>query len=255
MTPDALKDADPSRTDLKGALREALATYNGDPRHPVVAETIERLTRLNPTPTPARNSNLLEGNWQLISAPIFPGGTQLADGHYSYTLGRLAFNLFQPKDLPVIIEQVFQPVLPIGEGPQSTHDIVVNFTIASPPLPPLEGIVRNLGVCQPASDTTLQVQFTGGVLEPAAGTDLKQWKEIFEKPDPPASRSIKEWLQHQLLKVMFGVVPPKELAADTGRVEFQLKRSPKGTLSVLYLDEELRITKGQRETVLICERH
>ncbi len=33
-----------------------------------------------------------------------------------------------------------------------------------------------------------------------------------------------------------------------------MKRSPKGRLEVLYLDEELRITKGEKGTVLVCER-
>jgi hypothetical protein len=42
--------------------------------------------------------------------------------------------------------------------------------------------------------------------------------------------------------------------AETGRIEFQMKRSPKGALDILYLDEELRITKGQKETVLVCDR-
>ncbi len=33
-----------------------------------------------------------------------------------------------------------------------------------------------------------------------------------------------------------------------------MNKSPKGKLQILYLDEELRITKGNRETVLVCQR-
>ncbi|MEQ8957811.1 MAG: PAP/fibrillin family protein [Coleofasciculus sp. C2-GNP5-27] len=33
-----------------------------------------------------------------------------------------------------------------------------------------------------------------------------------------------------------------------------MKRSPKGKLELLYLDEELRITRGEKGTVLVCER-
>lgn len=241
-------------TALKLSLREALATYGGDPRHPRIVEIIERLAALNPTSAPARCAKMLNGNWVLISAPIFPDGKRQPDGTYRYTLGRLAFNMFQPTDLTVIIHQVFQPVFPIGDGAQCTHDIVVNFAIATPNVPSLQGVVRNLGICEPASDTVLQVQFTGGVLEPAADTNLQQWNEIFENPPPSASGGMKDWFQNQLLKLIFGLVPPAGLEPETGRIEFQMRRSPKGALTILYLDEELRITKGQRETVLICER-
>jgi len=41
---------------------------------------------------------------------------------------------------------------------------------------------------------------------------------------------------------------------QTGRVSFKMQRSPKGKLEVLYLDEELRITRGGRGTVVVCER-
>jgi len=41
---------------------------------------------------------------------------------------------------------------------------------------------------------------------------------------------------------------------QTGRVSFKMQRSPKGKLELLYLDEELRITRGERGTVLVCER-
>lgn len=254
MASDALKDADYSRTLFKNQLRQALAVYEGDPHHARVTELIDCLVALNPTSNPAQNLELLEGNWRLISAPIFPDGKWLPDGTYSYTLGRLAFNMFQPSDLTVVIQQVFQPVFPTGKGTQHTHDIVVDFAIAHPNHPPLRGIVRNLGLCEPSSAAVLQVQFTGGILEPAPDTDLQQWKAVFENPTPTSRRSAKEWFQSQVLKFMFGLVPPKGLEAATGKAEFTMRRSPKGSLTILYLDDELRITRGQRETLLICER-
>jgi len=33
-----------------------------------------------------------------------------------------------------------------------------------------------------------------------------------------------------------------------------MKRSPKGKLELLYLDEELRITRGEKGTVVVCEQ-
>jgi len=56
------------------------------------------------------------------------------------------------------------------------------------------------------------------------------------------------------LKFMFGLVPPDGVDPETGRSEFQMKRSPNGSLEILYLDEELRITNGEQGTVLVCER-
>jgi hypothetical protein len=33
-----------------------------------------------------------------------------------------------------------------------------------------------------------------------------------------------------------------------------MTRSPRGNLEILYLDNDLRITKGEKGTVLVCER-
>ena len=41
---------------------------------------------------------------------------------------------------------------------------------------------------------------------------------------------------------------------ETGEVAFAMKRSPKGSLEIIYLDEELRITRGNKGTVVVCER-
>lgn len=57
-----------------------------------------------------------------------------------------------------------------------------------------------------------------------------------------------------VLKFMFGLVKPEAMNPKTGEVSFTMKRSPKGHLRVLYLDEELRITRGEKGTVLVCER-
>jgi len=252
MTPNTISST--ARLTAKATLHQALADHDGNPAHPAVAAAIEALAPLNPTPAPTQTPELLEGQWRLISAPSFPDGEQLADGSYCYRLGRLAFNMFHPRDLNVVINQVWQPVWPIQEGPQRSHDIVVAFTIRQDTVPPLQGIVRNLGVCEPASDTALRVWFTGGILEPAQGTDMAQWHRIFGDQTKASHTSLKDWFQGLFLKLMFGLVPPTAMAPDTGRVEFTIQRSPQGSLTILYLDEELRITRGHKETVLICDR-
>jgi hypothetical protein len=254
MTFDPITPQNQARADAKQVLRDSLTAHNGDPKNGKVAAAIDRLVSLNPTPDPTRQTDSLDGDWRLISAPSFPDGELREDGTYAYTLGRLAFNMFQPKALKVLIDQVSQPVFPIAGSSQRTHDIVVEFTTLSHDFPPLRGIVRNLGVCEPGSDTALQVQFTGGTLEPTAGTDLQAWHNMFNQPSASSGFKPKEWFQDLFLKVMFGLVAPDGIDPGTGRSEFQMKRSPKGSLEILYLDDELRITKGEKGTVLVCER-
>jgi hypothetical protein len=154
------------RKAAKSKLRDVLQTYGGDTKHEAVATAIEQLISLNPTAAPTRQETLMHGNWVLINAPNFPDGERREDGKYAYTLGRLAFNMFEPKQLKLVIDRVSQPVIPTGNGQQRTHDIIVEFTTIDENTPTLQGIVQNLGTCEPIQDTMLQVQFTGGVLKP-----------------------------------------------------------------------------------------
>jgi hypothetical protein len=243
------------RKAAKTMLREALATYEGNTKHEAVIAAIERLVSLNPTVLPARSETLMDGRWLLISAPNFPNGEHRADGKYIYTLGRLAFNMFEPTSLKIAIDRVLQPVIPLGNGQQRTHDIIVEFTTVDENTPTLQGVVRNLGVCEPADDNVLQVQFTGGELAPKNQNEMEAWKDIFGEQSKPARKGLKEILMTGFLKVMFGIVPPQGMDGQTGRVSFKMQRSPKGKLELLYLDEELRITRGERGRVLVCERH
>ncbi|WP_287521037.1 PAP/fibrillin family protein [Okeania sp. SIO2C2] len=72
--------------------------------------------------------------------------------------------------------------------------------------------------------------------------------------DKLSKKGLKEQLMSVFLKLIFGLVPPKGMNTETGEISVTMKRSPKGRLEVLYLDEELRITRGEKGTVLVCER-
>lgn len=238
----------------KAALREALAAYGGDTKNEIVAAAIQKLCYLTSTAAPAQGSPLLDGEWLLISAPNFPQGEQREDGKFVFTLGRLAFNMFQPAELKVVIDRVLQPVLPLGNGEERCHDIIVEFTTVDERLPKLAGVVRNIGVCQPISDTVLKVKFTGGILAPQDPKKMDDWKAVFGEQRQRSSKSLKEKLMSSVFRVIFGIVPPKTMNSETGEVSFTIHRPPKGNLEILYLDEELRITRGERGTVLVCER-
>ena len=243
-----------TREKAKEELRKTLVAHAGNTKHEEVVAAIQALSHLNPAEAPAYENPLLDGNWLLISAPNFPGKLQSGDGRCIYTLGRLAFNMFQPTDLEVAIHKVRQPVLPVGRGEQRTHDIVVEFSTISEQLPRIEGIVRNTGLCQPKDKTHLQVWFTGGLLIPKKQTDLEAWKTLFGSQTKQVNHSFKERIERVLLRLMFGIVPPRGFDPETEQISFEMKRSPKGNLELIYLDEELRITKGEKGTILICER-
>ena len=245
------------REQAKLDLKNALAAHNGDTKHEAVVEAIAFLASLNPTNHPAENQALLEGNWLLINAPIFPDRLEDEENRYVYTLGRLAFNKFEPVNLRVAIERVSQPVFATEKENEYTHDIVVEFKIIDEGFPQLKGIVRNLAVCYPLDRDTVQVRFTGGELTPKDNQDpeqIKQWLNIFGNVQKTSQVALLDRLKFWFVQTMFGIGKVSAIDTETGKKSFAIKKSPKGLLKLLYLDEELRITKGNRGTVLVCQR-
>ncbi len=112
------------RDSAKQALFAALKNHNGDTKNELVVAAIEKLASLNPNSAPTENGSLLEGNWLLINAPNFPGRQEDDRGRCIYTLGRLAFNMFEPVELLVEIERVLQPVFPNVQ--MRTHRILTH---------------------------------------------------------------------------------------------------------------------------------
>ena len=241
------------RKAAKEKLKDVLATYGGNTKHEAVITAINQLVNLNPTVAPTRNEALLTGLWLLISAPNFPNGELQPDGKYVYTLGRLAFNMFQPVKLKVAIERVLHPIIPLDNG-QHTHDIIVEFITVDENAPQIKGIVRNLAISEPTDDHILQVKFTGATLTPQNQNQMKAWKAIFGEQSKPDKTNLKEKLMNKILRIMFGIVPPQGMDLKTGEVSFKMKKSPKGNIKFIYLDEELQITKGEKGMILICER-
>lgn len=245
------------RERAKANLYQALKDYNGNTKHQAVADAIARIASLNPTSNSAQDRTLLEGNWLLISAPNFPGRLEDESNRYVYTLGRLAFNKFQPVNLRVVLERVSQPVFATETENEYSHDIVVEFKIIDKDFPELKGIVKNLAVCSPVDEDTVQVKFTGAELTPLADRDpeqIAQWLEIFGNKEQVAQIPWLDRLKLWFVQTMFGIGKVSAINPKTGKQFFEIDKSPKGKLKLLYLDEELRITKGNRETVLVCQR-
>lgn len=245
------------RETAKTALKTALTNHYGNTKHSAVVDAIALLSSLNPTPNPAEHQALLEGNWLLISAPNFPGRLEDKSHRFVYTLGRLAFNKFEPVDLRIALERVSQPVFATEKENEYSHDIVVEFKIIDENYPELHGIVKNLAVCSPVDADTVQVEFTGGELMPStdsSSADCKQWQEIFNSDRSLSKISLLERFKFWLIQTMFGIGKVSAIDPATGKQSFTINKSPKGKLKLLYLDEELRITRGNRETILVCKR-
>ncbi|MGK7938264.1 MAG: PAP/fibrillin family protein [Xenococcaceae cyanobacterium] len=252
-----MMDTQTPRDIAKTALIEALKTHGGDTKNKKVVEAIEKLVSFNPESAPTENGRLLEGNWLLINAPNFPDRQPDPQNRYIYTLGRLAFNMFEPVGLKVEIERVLQPVLPTGKGNERTHDIIVEFKTIDENLPELKGIVKNLALCYPKNQDTVKVKFTGGELiplEPQDAEKRKAWLAVFGQESKKSQLGFRERMMSFLIKWMFGMSKTSAIDPQTGKRAFTMKKSPQGNLKVLYLDEDLRITRGNRGTVLVCQR-
>eukprot|EP00529_Nitzschia_sp_RCC80_P023361 CAMPEP_0113482970 /NCGR_PEP_ID=MMETSP0014_2-20120614/23193_1 /TAXON_ID=2857 /ORGANISM="Nitzschia sp." /LENGTH=467 /DNA_ID=CAMNT_0000376503 /DNA_START=143 /DNA_END=1546 /DNA_ORIENTATION=- /assembly_acc=CAM_ASM_000159 len=146
----------------------------------------------------------------------------------------------------------------------------------------------------PNLSNRLMVTFTGGTLMPSMETvedssKMQLWKQTFDEAYRRADeeRSYAGWMFYYFLKLLFGLsmTLPGSSNTDTGSDDsilsssnasntstttimsmktrreiaknsfhFDMKRSPTGHFDVLYLDEDIRITKGNRGTVVVVER-
>ena len=113
----------------------------------------------------------------------------------------------------------------------------------------------------PDINTRLMVSFTGGTLLPAKelrndSSKLDLWSRTFEGAYKKADeeRSYFGWLFQFFIKILLGLTYPTDESLAKHSFHFDMKRSPVGYFDVLYLDDDLRITKGNRGTIVVAER-
>lgn len=56
------------------------------------------------------------------------------------------------------------------------------------------------------------------------------------------------------MQVAFGFKGPADSQGPGGELSYEMKRSPKGSLDILYLDDEMRVTRGNRGALTIVSR-
>lgn len=220
----------------------------------VLAE-LDSLAELNPTKDPACTGAFLDADWRQVSKSTFPGEVR----EETYTLGRLSFNLYEPKDMEWKIEQTLNPVREIkGEGEEREYEFWIDLTCVDSRYPPFKAVMKNFGMCKPDAKKPerLEVWFTGGSLAPAPDMDpalLPEWKETFGAAIGAKKPTIMSRLGDWAMKMMMGLKKP-ESVNDDGSMEFEMAKAPHGYTDILFMDDELRITKGNRGTVVVVDR-
>lgn len=253
---------------------ELLTEHNGSTKHPSVVKSVAKLSKLNPTKKPAR-SELLLGKFVTVSAPNFPGrilesenDEEYESAHvFKYTLGKLSFGLFEPRSLECTLRQVSTDIEIINDGTDDNKLLsypLISDLIIHTPNGDLSALLRNRADSYAQSDDRQTVVFHGATLLPSAAVLADDelfalWKETFAQAYTKADkeRSIFSTVFRYILKIALKLTTPSDEDAERradNSFSFEIKRSPRGHYDVLYLDEEIRISRGNRGTIVIMRR-
>ena len=221
------------------------------------------------------------GRWLTISIPPFPGRLQDDNSTAArYTLGRMSFNMFKPTKAICTINQIFNVIEQFDtDESNGTWEQSYNFEVlmdiavpinedggeTSSEIIQLPAKLVNYGSCKPAAPTRLAVKFTSGVLQPHFDMALKEnelltstWRNVFDGAitKEVASQSLTEKLttaaSNVLMKLMMGLSPPVD--CDDLTQTYNISRPIAGHLDILYMDDDIRISRGNRGTIVVVER-
>jgi len=188
------------------------------------------------------------GDWGNVNIPAFQGRLDLThDGLPVYTIGRLTFNLIpSAKDVVVAVERMVQRVHPVvdpanipakEEVPEALQEALqqnleqLRFnkidTLFRIPRTNVRGILRTEGYTMPNPDeeNRYDTWFVGGLCMPQEEVDKQEWTKVFG-----TEKKLKSKLHYTL---------PNPMPA------YQ---------TVEYLDEDLRVSVGNRGTLMIVRR-
>ncbi|KAL7519292.1 hypothetical protein ACHAWX_004080 [Stephanocyclus meneghinianus] len=273
-------------SEAKSSLKRILVENNGDTSQPAVQDAIKALQSLssekrvdaewNITP----NKHFHTGRWRTITTPPFPGRLPDDGGKAKYTLGRMSFNMFKPTKAVCAIHEIVNAIEPLGNGEsadeqvsswEQSYNSEVLMEISVPRTKEVEETtvlpakLINYGVCTPASPTRLGVKFQSGTLKPNFDMTLKEnemrakaWEETFEGAIAKEADAqsvlgkVATGASNILMKLMMGLEPPVDCVDFTQT--YTITRPIAGHLDILYMDEDLRISKGNRGTIVVVER-
>ena len=277
--------------EAKESFKRILLLHKGEAAQPEVKDALEHLLQTDAKYrggeddaaewSPAQNADANTGRWRAITTPPFPGKLPNdADSKTRFTLGRLSFGLFKPTNLVCAVEEIVNVVQTVDEKDgsiteeqnkdkdapawSSTYNFEVLMEIETPNAK-LPAKLTNYGVCFPRSNERLGVKFTRCVLEPRFdlsnsdnATLAAVWKETFDSAiakEAEAQSYVGQagtWLMHKMMKMMMGLEPPIDTSDFTQT--FTISKPYAGHLDLLYLDENFRISRGNKGTIVAVER-
>mmetsp|Transcript_13731 Transcript_13731/g.41535 ORF Transcript_13731/g.41535 Transcript_13731/m.41535 type:complete len:442 (-) Transcript_13731:303-1628(-) len=269
----------------KNELLDALEANDGEPRSAAVQEASSRLARearfLQKEDAPARRAT---GTWKALTRAHFPGGGKSSESlrggsaNYEYTLGRMSFGLFAPRDAVVRVDACYNMVRPLDlfETPRSVPDAVssrsdirkynikVRFTVVDSRARGLKGTITTYGYCAPslkaADDAAhrLDCWFVAGDLAPDSfrcDDDATRWADLFGKQaaEDHLHRGFVTRATLWFVSIALGIrVDPVQ--KTRGYQSYVVQRPVTGHVDVLYSDDDLRVTRGNRNSLVVLRR-
>jgi len=125
--------------------------------------------------------------------------------------------------------------------------------------------LTNYGECFPTSTDRLSVKFTQGTLQPhfdmgdsSNETLSAEWKNTFGNAitkEAEAQGYIGKagtWIMHKMMSAMMGLEPPTDSADYTQT--FKITKPYLGYLDIIYIDDDFRVTKGNKNTIVVVKR-
>ncbi|KAL3788081.1 hypothetical protein HJC23_008143 [Cyclotella cryptica] len=275
--------------EAKSSLKRILLENNGDTTQPAVEDAIKTLQILSSEKRGEAEWNVTQdkhfhtGRWRTITTPPFPGRLPDDGGKAKYTLGRMSFNMFKPTKAVCAIDEIVNVVEALDDDSSADQngssweqsynsEVLMEISVSrtkegstTEETIVLPAKLISYGVCTPTSPTRIGVTFQSGTLKPNFDMTLKEneirakaWKETFEGAiaKEAEAQSILSKLatiaSNVLMKLMMGLDPPVDCMDFTQT--YTIARPIAGHLDILYMDEDLRISKGNRGTIVVVER-
>jgi hypothetical protein len=263
---------------------DSLLSSGRDIKAASVKIALDQLTQTYTTDARTTTTPNNDGDWQMETIPTFPEirGYNKA-GDPMYTMGRLCWNMIKPGNMIVSIQKTTQHIHKLSLDPANldsdgavilptfipkslrgeveddaselrSFQTDIHFTIEGSGI---KGVLQNNGYTlpNPSEDNRYTCWFTGGRCYALNGEDVKQWRDVFGSEAPKLK--LRERFNLWMAKMIMGAEPSEGMLED-GSLEFLLKKPIGGHKiayqQVIYLDDETKITRGNRGTICAVSR-
>uniref|UniRef100_A0A7S2QCR7 Plastid lipid-associated protein/fibrillin conserved domain-containing protein n=1 Tax=Zooxanthella nutricula TaxID=1333877 RepID=A0A7S2QCR7_9DINO len=81
----------------------------------------------------------------------------------------------------------------------------------------------------------------------------RQWVDVVRSAQAQKKVTFGDRFKNLAMKLMMGLNMPSGVE-DDGTVSFEMTRPPHGHTDILYIDDKLRVTRGNRGSVVVVTR-